>query len=296
MRIIAAIVVGLILVGAAILGLSALRGSGGPSQVERVVSALSKANMNADAAQIEQALKNEGMSDSDAKATAEKIVAYHNATGKTYGQISEDLKKVKGNDLKAVVAALAPPSSSVTAAATGTATPAATATTAATANDGKCTTNSPNIPCITAQAKTAGFTPFRVGDQVIGGPAEQWWPLMRADGSYVPTSFHMVGMRQTDKGLPGYEMFVPSKMIMHVWVDNPALPNSKSAFWVYGPANIQASSRAAEATLFTVTGDFVDGLAGKWALFNEGSQCGSEFVSVGTIPARTAPHDCHTAK
>ena len=155
--------------------------------------------------------------------------------------------------------------------------------------------NSPNIPCVMAQGQKNGFTPFEIDNQVIGGPAEQWWPLQKADGSFVPNSFKMVGMRQSDRGLPGYEMHVPDHMILDIWLDNGGLLNRKTAARVYGPADIKADWKVAEATLYTRPFDFVDGLKGKWARLSDTYQCG-DFVQVGTLPpVINAPHDCHQA-
>ena len=156
-------------------------------------------------------------------------------------------------------------------------------------------TNSPNIPCVMAQGQKNGFEPFKVDDQVVGGPADQWWPLQRADGTMVPNSFKMVGMRQSDRGLPGYEMHVPAGMIMDIWLDNGGLTNRKTAARVYGPADVKAEWKVAEATLYSRPVDFVNGLKGKWARLSDTYQCG-DFVTVGTLPpVISTPHDCHQA-
>ncbi len=156
-------------------------------------------------------------------------------------------------------------------------------------------TNSPNIPCVVAQGQKNGFEPFKVDDQVVGGPADQWWPLQRADGTMVPNSFKMVGMRQSDRGLPGYEMHVPAGMILDIWLDNGGLTNRKTAARVYGPADIKAEWKVAEATLYSRPVDFVDGLKGKWARLSDTYQCG-DFVAVGTLPpVIVSAHDCHQA-
>jgi len=178
---------------------------------------------------------------------------------------------------------------------TPTATVSATPT-SVTADVDKCPTNSPNDPCITAQAKTAGFTAFMVNGKLVGGPAEQWWPLQRADGNFVPNSYKMVGMRQNDKGsLPGYEMHVPEGMILDTWLDGPEFNNRKTAARIYGPANINASYRVAEATLYAAPSDFVKDLAGMWARLTDKYECG-DFVKAGTTPpVATSPHDCHVA-
>lgn len=154
-------------------------------------------------------------------------------------------------------------------------------------------TNSPNIPCVVAQGQKNGFEPFKVDDQVVGGPADQWWQLQRADGTMVPNSFKMVGMRQSDRSLPGYEMHVPAGMIMNIWLDNGGLTNRKTAARVYGPADIKAEWKVAEATLYSRPVDFVDGLKGKWARLSDTYQCG-DFVTVGTLPpVISTPHDCY---
>jgi len=157
-------------------------------------------------------------------------------------------------------------------------------------------TNSPNIPCVKAQGQKAGFAPFEVDSQIVGGPAEQWWPLQRADGTFVPNSFKMVGMRQSDKNLPGYEIRIPENMIMDVWLDGPTFTNRKTAVRIYGPADISAEYRGAEATLYTRPADFVGSMAGTWARLNDQYACG-DFVKVGSVPPTiTSPHDCHLAK
>ncbi len=163
------------------------------------------------------------------------------------------------------------------------------------ANSNSCATNSPNIPCIKAQATQAGFTPFTVNGNVIGGPAEQWWPLQRANGDFVHDSYKMVGMRQNDVFLPGYEMNVPAGKVLDVWLDNAALNNRKSSVRIWGPANVNAGFRVAEATLYDAPVDFVPGLAGKWARMDDEYRCG-DYVAVGTVPpVITSAHDCHLA-